>query len=215
MECVVLERVQIENYGPFNEVDVAIKPVTWLIGKKNTGKGLFVQVLRILAESLASWPSYNLFRDRGLVRGWLEDGTQVRERTAVVGSPAHGARADRPHVVRERHDGEHWGATVCPRAFSLLPMHLPENGEHPSELDAVARRFGELRCTGNVVVTTYSPHMLDHANIDRDQVLVFRKAEDGSKTITPIDVQRVDRFLDGGMFKLGEVWFNQGEDEMV
>ncbi len=214
----MLERVKIRNYGPFKEVDVAIRPVTWLIGKKNTGKRLFVQVLRILAESLASWPSYDLFRDGSFVQGWMEDGTQVRERMAITGSNEHGYRADRPHVVRVRHDGEHWGAdAVCPRAFSLLAAHLPENGEHPSDLAAVARRFGELRCTGNVVVTTYSPYMLDHVSLNRDQVLVFRKADDGSKTVTPIDVDRVQLLMDGALLetRLGGVWVDAGEDGMV
>ena len=129
--------------------------------------------------------------------------------TGTAGEQWHTERAllessgtpGRPHVVRVRNDGENgkpgeWVADVaCPRAFVLSPVCLPENGVHFSDLGDVARRFGELRCTSHVVVLTYSPYMLDQVILDRDQVLIFRKQDDGSRTVTPINVGRVRQFM--------------------
>jgi predicted ATPase len=216
----MLERVRIHNYGPFDDVDVTLRPLTWLIGKNHTGKEAFVHAVRVLAESVASWPSCNHFREDGVLEGALEDGRRVRERVANLGSCEGGSGNGKLHVVRVSTDrnGGGWKADGSqPRAFQLFASHLPENGEHFAELPAIARRLTEMRCAGNVLVVTYSPLLLDHANLDRDQILVFRNGEDKKCKVTPIDAQRVRAYLDGTMIEnaLGDMWVAEGEEGMV
>ena len=64
-----------------------------------------------------------------------------------------------------------------------------------------------------VVVSTHSPYLLDLVDMAKDQVLVFRRQEDGSCTAEPADAERLKVFLDE--FMLGEVWYNQGEEGLV
>lgn len=47
-----------------------------------------------------------------------------------------------------------------------------------------------------VVLTTNSPYLLDHVDIDQDQVLVSRRAQDGSREVVPVDAPRLKVFLD-------------------
>ena len=44
-------------------------------------------------------------------------------------------------------------------------------------------------------------------------MLVFRRGDDGARTAEAVDAKRLELFLDE--FKLGEVWFNQGEAGLV
>jgi predicted ATP-dependent endonuclease of OLD family len=64
-----------------------------------------------------------------------------------------------------------------------------------------------------VVLTTHSPHLLDFVDLNTDQVLVFSRQEDGSRTAEPADTERLKTFLDE--FMLGEVWYNKGEEGLV
>lgn len=110
-------------------------------------------------------------------------------------------------------------------AFHPDPPHLllveePENGIHPRRLKEV---IGLLRSmttgqhTGHptqVVLTTHSPYLLDFIDPKQDQVLVFRRQEDGNRTVDPMDLDRLHEFLENE-FLLGEIWFNQGEDGLV
>ncbi len=95
----------------------------------------------------------------------------------------------------------------------------PENGVHPKRLCDIVNLLRRI-VTGQhsdrpsqVILTTHSPYLLDAVDLSRDQVLVFRRNSDGSRTIEPADKERLDIFLDE--FMLGEVWYNQGEDGMV
>jgi len=64
-----------------------------------------------------------------------------------------------------------------------------------------------------VVLTTHSPYLLDHIDLATDQILIFRRNDDGSRTAEPADQSRLKTFLDE--FMLGEVWFNQGEEGLL
>ena len=64
-----------------------------------------------------------------------------------------------------------------------------------------------------VILTTHSPYLLDHVNIEKDQVLVFQRMEDGGRVAQPADAQRLKNFLDE--FMLGEVWFNEEERGLI
>lgn len=98
-------------------------------------------------------------------------------------------------------------------------LEEPENGVHPKRLQQIMEllrgliegKHGNYRA--QVILTTHSPHLLDHVDLDKDQVLVFRRKPDGSCTAAPVDKERLGEFLDE--FMLGEVWFNEEEDGLV
>jgi predicted ATPase len=106
-----------------------------------------------------------------------------------------------------------------PSPPKVILLEEPETGIHPSRLAEVIgllREITESKHCGHsaqVIVTTHSPYVLDLVNPEKDQVLVFRRQEDGSCTAEPADTERLKIFLDE--FKLGEVWYNQGEDGLV
>jgi predicted ATPase len=78
------------------------------------------------------------------------------------------------------------------------------------------RSMTEGRLSGRevqVIMTTHSPYLLDHVQLPRDQVIVFRRGTDGSRTATAVDESRLKAFLDE--FMLGEVWFNHGEEGLL
>lgn len=64
-----------------------------------------------------------------------------------------------------------------------------------------------------VILTTHSPYLLDFVDLDNDQVLVFQRTDDGSRTALPVDKNRLKAFIDE--FMLGEIWFNQEEAGLV
>jgi predicted ATP-dependent endonuclease of OLD family len=90
---------------------------------------------------------------------------------------------------------------------------------HPQRLGDVIRLLREItqgkhgNHAAQVILTTHSPYLLDAIDLERDQVLVFKRCDDGSRTAEPVDRERLDKFLDE--FKLGEVWFNEGEEGLV
>jgi predicted ATPase len=106
-----------------------------------------------------------------------------------------------------------------PRPPRLILLEEPENGVHPKRLADVLRLLREITegkhggQAAQVVLTTHSPYLLDLVDLTKEQVLVFRRQEDGSRTAEPADVERLNFFLDE--FMLGEVWFNRGEAGLV
>lgn len=101
----------------------------------------------------------------------------------------------------------------------LILIEEPENGIHPKRLEKVLILLREV-CRGEhggkpaqIVLTTHSPHLLDHIDPSEDQVLVFQRNDDGSRTAKPADTDRLKNFLDE--FMLGEVWYNEGEEGLV
>jgi predicted ATPase len=97
----------------------------------------------------------------------------------------------------------------------LVLLEEPENGVHPKRLkDIVDLLIGlsEAKYASHptqVVLTTHSPYLLDYIDISKNRVLVAQRSDDGSRSITAIDENRLSSFLDD--FMLGEVWINQGE----
>jgi predicted ATPase len=106
-----------------------------------------------------------------------------------------------------------------PRRPKIILLEEPETGFHPKRLATVMellRGMTEGKYGGpasQVVLTTHSPYLLDRVDIDKDQVLVFSRKADGSRTAEPADAERLKVFMDE--FMLGEVWFNEGEGGLV
>jgi predicted ATPase len=101
----------------------------------------------------------------------------------------------------------------------LVLIEEPENGVHPQRLAKVAELLRSLTngsYSGHrtqVIVSTHSPYFLDHIRLPEDQVLVFRRAPDGTRTVEPADAEGLRSFL--AEFMMGEIWFNRGEDGLV
>ena len=106
-----------------------------------------------------------------------------------------------------------------PSPPKIILLEEPENGLHPRRLQEVLgllRKTTEGRHGGQaaqVILTTHSPYLLDSVDIEKDQVLVFRRNDDGTRTAEPVESGRLDPFLDE--FMLGEVWYNQGEEGLT
>ncbi|MEK6674642.1 MAG: AAA family ATPase [Planctomycetota bacterium] len=106
-----------------------------------------------------------------------------------------------------------------PAPPKLVLIEEPENGVHPKRLkqivellrDLTKGRFG--RQPIQIILSTHSPFLLDCIDLKTDQVLVFKRNDDGSRTAEPADAERLKNFLDE--FMLGEVWYNEGEEGLV
>lgn len=105
-----------------------------------------------------------------------------------------------------------------PNPPKLILIEEPETGVHPKchlnivELlrDVTEGKYGDR---AQVVLTTHSPYLLDHVDLDRDQVLVFRRRDDGSRTPVAADREGLKTFL--AEFMLGEIWYNRGEEGLL
>ena len=101
----------------------------------------------------------------------------------------------------------------------VILLEEPETGIHPKRLQDVMEllrgisqgKFG--KAPAQVILTTHSPYLLDYVKPEEDQVLVFQRDDDGSRTAKPVDWSRLKEFFEG--FMLGEVWFNEGEAGLV
>lgn len=106
-----------------------------------------------------------------------------------------------------------------PSPPQLILLEEPETGIHPKRLADVLNLLRDITQgkhgghAAQVVLTTHSPYLLDLVNLETDQVLVFRREDDGSRTCEAADAERLKLFLDE--FMLGEVWYNQGEEGLV
>jgi predicted ATPase len=106
-----------------------------------------------------------------------------------------------------------------PRPPRTILIEEPETGLHPKRLanvvnllrDIAKGRYGDY--PAQIILTTHSPFLLDCVNLDNDQVIVFRRNQDGSRGTTPVDADRLKDFLDE--FMLGEIWFNEEEAGLV
>ncbi len=105
-----------------------------------------------------------------------------------------------------------------PNPPKLILIEEPETGVHPKRLkdvvgllrDVTEGKHGE---PAQVVLTTHSPYLLDHVDLDRDQVLVFRRRNDGSRMPAAVDREGLRAFLNE--FMLGEIWYNRGEEGLL
>ena len=109
--------------------------------------------------------------------------------------------------------------TYHPSPPKLILLEEPENGIHPRRLAEVIKLLRAITQgthggqQAQVVLTTHSPYLLDFVNLETDQVLVFRRNDDGTRSVEPVDAERLKLFLDE--FQLGEVWYNEGEKGLV
>jgi predicted ATPase len=101
----------------------------------------------------------------------------------------------------------------------VILLEEPESGVHPKRLREVVRLLGAITAgkfgerAAQVIVTTHSPYLLDCIDLNTQQVIVFTREEDGSRTGRVVDEDRMKIFLDE--FNLGEVWYNEGEEGML
>jgi AAA domain, putative AbiEii toxin, Type IV TA system/AAA ATPase domain len=106
-----------------------------------------------------------------------------------------------------------------PTPPKIVLLEEPETGVHPARLKEIIELLraiskGEHGANpAQVVLTTHSPHLLDHIDLNTDQVLVFRRQTDGQRTAQAVDAEGLKVFLDE--FALGEIWFNQGEEGLL
>ena len=106
-----------------------------------------------------------------------------------------------------------------PTPPKLILVEEPENGVHPKRLADIVKLLRGITKgehadhRAQVILTTHSPYLLDHVDLNTDQVLVFRRKDDGSRTAEAADRERLKNFLDE--FMLGEVWYNEGEAGLV
>lgn len=112
------------------------------------------------------------------------------------------------------------GLVFHPSPPALIMMEEPENGVHPSRFKDVVELLRSIALghdgvpPAQVILSTHSPYLLDCINPNEDQVLVFSRSEDGSRTARAMELDAVKEFL-AEDFKLGEIWSNRGEEGMV
>lgn len=100
----------------------------------------------------------------------------------------------------------------------MLLIEEPENGLHPSRLQAVVEMLRKLS-TGEVgprprqvILTTHSPLLLNYTKPDEVRI-VRRDPEEGTK-VTPLTaVPDISKLLEE--FGVGELWYLLGEDALV
>jgi AAA domain, putative AbiEii toxin, Type IV TA system len=106
--------------------------------------------------------------------------------------------------------------THRPDPPKTILIEEPENGIHPLRLEAIMRmliRLAESNEGPQIILSTHSPYLLDHLTLGKHGVLVFSRDAEGGCTAREVDAERLKPFLKE--FMLGEVWMNQGEDELV
>lgn len=106
-----------------------------------------------------------------------------------------------------------------PSPPTVILIEEPEAGVHPRRLfdvigllRGISRGLQSARAS-QIIITTHSPYLLDLINPVEEQVLVFRRQDDGSRTAKAVDADGLAEFLDE--FKLGEVWYNEGEERLI
>ena len=101
----------------------------------------------------------------------------------------------------------------------LILLEEPENGVHPKRLAQIVSLLREItegkhgNHAAQIILTTHSPYLLDSVIPDKDQVIVFRRNDNGDRVAEAVDQERLREFMDE--FMLGEIWFNQGEEGLI
>lgn len=55
----MINNVNIQNFGPINEVNIELKPLTIFVGSNNSGKSFAVKAIDILLNSIRFSPFYD------------------------------------------------------------------------------------------------------------------------------------------------------------
>lgn len=102
----------------------------------------------------------------------------------------------------------------------IILLEEPEIGVHPKRLEHIVGYLRDItkgahgQKPAQVIMTTHSPYILDHLDLECDQVIAFFINEkDGSRFAQPIDAERLKPHLK--TFLLGEIWFNEDEKGLV
>ena len=101
----------------------------------------------------------------------------------------------------------------------IILVEEPEIGVHPKRLEDILGYLRDItkgihgQKPAQVIMTTHSPYILDHLDLECDQVLAFFMNEDGSRSAKPIDAEGLKPHLK--TFLLGEIWFNKDEKGLV
>ena len=101
----------------------------------------------------------------------------------------------------------------------IVLVEEPENGVHPERLGEIMTLLRLLTEPKDgepgtqVILTTHSPFLLDHVNLETDQVLVFRREADGARTAHPADAEGLREFTKYSY--LGELWSNFKEEGLL
>ncbi|MCZ6651649.1 MAG: AAA family ATPase [Planctomycetota bacterium] len=101
----------------------------------------------------------------------------------------------------------------------IILLEEPEIGVHPKRLEHIVGYLRDVtkgthgQKPAQVIMTTHSPYILDHLDLECDQVIAFFINEDGSRSAKPIDAEGLKPHLK--TFLLGELWFNKDEEGLV
>lgn len=101
----------------------------------------------------------------------------------------------------------------------IILLEEPEIGVHPKRLEHIVGYLRDItkgahaQKPAQVIMTTHSPYILDHLDLECDQVIAFFINEDGSRSAKPIDAEGLEQNLK--TFLLGELWFNKDEKGLV
>lgn len=103
-----------------------------------------------------------------------------------------------------------------PTPPKLILIEEPETGVHPLRLARIMELLRGIstgamgRRPAQIVLTTHSPYLLDCVDLEIDNVLVFQRDADGSRSAKPMNNERLKKYTDE--FMLGEFWFNGGDE---
>jgi hypothetical protein len=221
----MLENIEIVNFRCLKRVKVPLRPLTVLIGSNDSGKSAFLKAIALLAYGDEIGNVKDFWRrdskNEPVVTSITRNGPIKVSRVGVERAlPADAMRCSYFQLPSEgvSMTSEGYNDSSGPPSIGTKGEE-PENGIHPKRLRDVMQLLRELtegkhgNNASQVILTTHSPYLLDLDNPDTDQVLVFRRNDDGSRTAEPVAKERLDVFLDE--FKLGEIWYNQGESQLV
>lgn len=239
----MITKLHIQNFKCLRDVSVELEPFTVLIGKNDTGKSSLLEAIHTLSGLVqATSPSVPLeqLAWRGVVPPWIQWKAdvaatppsrllgkatyQLRVSLSIEGAdistepqePAVSVASGLAASMMGRLDAERLDPKQGP---AILLIEEPENGVHPHQLQRVARCLEGLTDPARgenavqVITVTHSPYFLDF--VDPGSVLVFGRKPNGETVIAPLlDLSGVRKRLESG-FRLGEMWFNVGEDKLL
>lgn len=122
--------------------------------------------------------------------------------TVLIGDNGTGKRSFVEYVSQPAQRGDQ----------TLSVAHTLETATHPARLPAVMEKIRSMG--GQVIATTYSPLLLDHVDLETDQVLLFFRRRDGTCIVREIDMGSCRAAVEED-FLLGEWWHNVGEVGLV
>jgi predicted ATPase len=108
---------------------------------------------------------------------------------------------------------------LYPNPARPMLVEEPENGVHYKRLQEIIALFRSIVlgrdgvAPSQVILTTHSPYLLDLIDPEKDQVLVFKREEDGSRSVQPVDHGKWSEL--SKYFLLGEAWMNESESGLV